>query len=345
MLKTAGVTMLILLIINPFTISFSKSLFAYEKDTFVFSPIDIELKDDAFHGAKTSHYTEWWYFDAVFDNNYSAQMNVRIASMFNYGTVFKRLDIYKDGALISHNKKSYHVRNFFASKEKPAVYLDDFCVINGSIDDSTGNWIYDVYFQFDDASALLKFTGCTDGWRGQLHGKEWWGVALPRAKTSGTLTIDNESINVTGLGYHDHNWDITASACMNFGWYWGKIHSSNYTITWATILRTRLANDRLLVINKNQGDYLNIEPTEIQFTAENFSFENRYLIPHSFTLTAHKENISIDVKMDVIDIHHERLFCFMNYWRYHVKCKGSITVDSQTETIDSFQVAEFLRFR
>jgi predicted secreted hydrolase len=348
-MKTVSIITVILLLINPFIVEFSKSFFTNEKsvgiDNFLFSPDDIELKDDAFHSAKTSYFTEWWYFDAIFDNNYSAQMSVRVVSALNHGIIFKRLDIYKDGFIISHNKKSYPMRDFSASKEKPIVYLDDSCVINGFIDNSTGNWVYDLFFQFDDVSAYLRFIGCTKGWKGQLRGDDWWGVSLPRAKTSGTLIIGNKTINVTGIGYHDHNWEVTASAVINFGWYWGKIHSGNYTITWATIMRTRLTDDPILVINKNLDGYLNIEPTKIQFTAENFSFENRHLIPHSFTLIANIDNISINVKMKVINIHHYRFFGFMNYWRYHVKCQGFITVDSHTETIDTFQLAEFIRFR
>lgn len=349
MLKITIVFLVILLLINPFFVEFSKSFFICEKsiriNDFVFSPDEIKLKDDAFHDAKTSYYTEWWYFDAAFDNNYSAQMSVRIAKMLNLGFVFKRLDIYKDGVILSHNQKLYLIQDFSTSKEKPLVYLDDFCVINGYIDNFTGNWVYDLSFQFDDASALLKFIGCTKGWKGQLHGNDWWGVSLPRAKTSGTLIINDKLINVTGIGYHDHNWEVTASTVINFGWYWGKIHTANYTITWAKIMRTKITGYPILVINKNHGEYLNIEPTQIQFIADNFSFENRHLIPHSFKLIADKKNISINVKMEVINIHHDRFFIFMNYWRYHINCQGFITVNSQTETIDTIQVAEFIRFR
>jgi hypothetical protein len=35
----------------------------------------------------------------------------------------------------------------------------------------------------------------------------------------------------------------------------------------------------------------------------------------------------------------------MDYWRYHVKCTGSVTIDSVTESIDNLYIAEFLKFR
>lgn len=349
MIKITSIFLVILLLINPFFVDFSASLFTHEGavgiPTFVFSPEEITLKDDAFHGAKVSPYTEWWYFDTMFDNNYSAQMNVRVAGILNYGVVFKRLDIYKDGLIISHNQNIYPMRSFSASKEEPIVDVDGSRVITGFIDNSTGNWTYDLSFQFDAASAHLRFVGCTTGWKGQLRGKDWWGVSLPRAKTSGTLTLNNTTIPVTGVGYHDHNWDVTALAVTNFGWYWGKLHSANYTITWASVMKTRIIQDPLLVINKNQGGYVNIDARDIHFTAENFSFENRRLIPHSFTLNASTDVASLTITMNVINIHYYRCFGFINYWRYHVTCNGYLTIDSHTEPIDTVQVAEFLRFR
>ena len=48
--------------------------------------------------------------------------------------------------------------------------------------------------------------------------------------------------------------------------------------------------------------------------------------------------------MKVLGIHHVRMMGIMNYWRYHVKCTGSITVDSEEETIDEVHMTEFLRF-
>ena len=57
------------------------------------------LGDDAYHGHGLLPFTEWWYFDAMFDNGYSAQMSVRVISAFGKGYVFERLDLYKDGIL------------------------------------------------------------------------------------------------------------------------------------------------------------------------------------------------------------------------------------------------------
>ncbi|MCK4332764.1 MAG: hypothetical protein KAV40_04220, partial [Thermoplasmatales archaeon] len=68
-------------------------------------------------------------------------------------------------------------------------------------------------------------------------------------------------------------------------------------------------------------------------------------VPYSFVLEVQKEDVSLQINMDVIDTHHVRWAGIINYWRYHIRCTGSITVDSQTETIDEIQLAEYIRFR
>ena len=91
---------------------------------FIFSPLDIELKDDAFHGAETFHFAEWWYFDARFDNGYSIHLSICLLSIVNQGIIFLNFNLYKDGDLISHNKKLYDIADFSTSTDVPLVILD-----------------------------------------------------------------------------------------------------------------------------------------------------------------------------------------------------------------------------
>ena len=314
-------------------------------DNFEFSPEDIKLKDDAFHGANTLHFTEWWYFDAAFDNGYSAQLSVRVLGALNPDIVFSRLDIYRFGSLLYHKQKLHLFNEFYASSTIPVIELDGKQVMKGYIDEITGDWIYDLSFDFDDASADLRFIGNTKGWKGQLHGSDWWGVILPRAQVTGIIKVDNNKIDVTGIGYHDHNWEVTVFAGINFGWFWGKINSDSYTMTWSNVMTTRLTSKPILVINMNDDGYLNINPEDILFTVEDFRFNRGMLVPYSFTLIVQNSQVSLHVEMEVFDVHHDRLMGITNYWRYHVRCTGSIKFASHTETIDEIQIAEFIRFR
>jgi hypothetical protein len=327
--------------IHPHTKDFQFNL----DDGYDFSPQDIVLKDDAFHRADTPHFIEWWYFDAAFNNGYSAQMSVRVVSAINQGIVFSRLDIYKEQTLISHNKKIYILKDFYASTEVPFVQLEGKDVIRGYIDNSTGDWVYDLSFGDAHISIDLQFIGSTKGWKGQLHGGDWWAVIFPKADVSGTLKINNNIIELEGIGYHDHNWEVTIFAGINFGWFWGKIHSKSYSMIWANILTTFFINRPILVINKKDGGYQNINPEAIEFTASNFIFHDGLIIPSYFTLTAYDDDVLLQIGMEVLGIHHDRIMGFANYWRYHVHCTGSITIGNDYETIDTIQMAEFIRFR
>jgi predicted secreted hydrolase len=328
-----------------------KSIESYKSNTessFLFLPRDISLDDDGFHGSEASRFTEWWYFDGVFDNGYSIQMSVRVLSIIKKRLVlvFQRLDIYKDGNLLQHNKKRYSFKNFKPSPDSPKVTLADMEVIKGGVDKTNGNLVYDLSFRTKNTSAHLRFEGCTAGWKGKNPGGDWWAVFLPRARVKGTITIDGKEINVQGLGYHDHNWDVRGSAAkINHGWFWGKINFNNYTITWATIFKNRFLGQPLLVINENNKGYLNIKPENIRFIGDDLRLENGNDIPHQFLLEAHTDHVTLQVKMKVVKIHHVKIMFKHHYWRYHVSCKGSIRVNSIKESIDETHIAEFIMFK
>ena len=313
-------------------------------DGFVFSPKDIELEDDAFHRSDTLHFTEWWYFDALLNDGYSIQISIQVFSIINQGFVCANLNVYQNDELKASEKKLCNLLDFYASTDVPFIKLNRKQVMKGYIDDTTGDWIYDLSLEIDEVSAKLRFVGCTKGWKGITPISEW-GVILPRAEVNGHIKIKNKEINVNGIGYHDHNWGVTIFAGMNFGWIWGKVNSNNYTVTWSTILTTRFWNNPLLVINKKNDDYMNIEPDKIHFVAEDFRMKNGMFIPNSFIINANDEYVSFHINIEILETHHVRVMGMINYWRYHVRCMGSITVDSKTETIDEIQIAEFIRFR
>ncbi|VVB60974.1 Uncharacterised protein [uncultured archaeon] len=314
---------------------------------FVFLPEDISIEDDGFHESEAPRFTEWWYFDAVFDNGYSAQMSVRLLSIIKKRLVliFQRLDIYKDGELVVHHRKRCALRNFEALHEIPSVKLDGKQVINGYIDKNTGNWAYDLTFEINDTSANLRFEGQTRGWKGRNPGGDWWAVLLPRADVKGTIKVNNKQINVSGIGYHDHNWDVRSKAATNLGWFWGKINFKTFTITWATIFKDMNVGQPLLVINKIKEGYINVLPQSIDFVGDDLYMENGKSIPHRFVLQTNTENVTLNVTMNVLKIHHVKMMLRMHYWRFHVSCKGSLKVGSEYESVDETHIAEFIRFR
>lgn len=341
-----GLVLITILFVKSDKSKTEKIYMSSKKSEFVFYPRDIHLRDDAFHGSKTSRYTEWWYFDTVLNDGYSVQLSVRLISLLRQflGLAVLRLDIYKDGNLKTHNKKIYPLNNLHLNTDAPLIKAAGKQIMKGYINETSGKWTYDLSFNINDKSADLRFIGTTKGWKGTNPGGDGWGVILPRAEVSGKIEIGKKKIKVNGIGYHDHNWNVKTAAVFNLGWFWGKIYSNNYTIVWATIFKTGSLGQPLLVVNKKNQDYFNIKPGNIQFIAKEIYKENGKEIPHSFFITAQTKNVSIHVAMDVEKIHHVKMLLIMNYWRYHVKCKGSITIDSRSESIDEMHIAEFLKF-
>jgi hypothetical protein len=309
-----------------------------------FSPQDIELRDDAFHGRGLRPYTEWWYFDAMLNNTYSVQMSVRTLGVYGKGLVFVRLDLYKNGTLINHNTLSYHLKEAFLSSMKPFVQVQGKTILLGSYDNTTKSYVYEVSFDFLGSAAHLFFKGCTKGWKGQHQSGDWWAVILPRADVSGTITIDNTTIQVNGSGYHDHNWDVSTQVFFHFGWFWGRFNSEEYTAVWSAILTTRVTPQPILVINiKNEG-YITIPSETIWFSVKNIHLNHLKFVPFYFTVETVTSRVFLVVHLEVVHVEHERVMGWMNYWRYHVKCTGIFMVDGHSETVDDVFIAEYIRF-
>jgi hypothetical protein len=257
--------------------------------------------------------------------------------------VITRLDFYKDGVLLTHNTETYQLTDLFASSDIPFIQLQGKTILEGSQDEATKNYHYAVSFDFPANTATLQFIGCTKGWKGQHQSGDWWAVVLPRATVIGSITVQNMTMNVTGTGYHDHNWDVGTKAYLNVGWFWGKINSENYTATWSTILKSRLFNQPLLVVNENNAGYCNIPSDTIRFSPQDPHLDHGYVVPYFFDLDATTKNVFVRVNMRVISVHYERYIGVINYWRYHVYCTGIIIVDGHSEPVDGVFIAEYLR--
>ena len=324
-----------------------KSFKSAKEVSFLYSPKDITLEDDGFHGSTNSRFTEWWYFDTVCDNGYTVQMSVRFMSIINkrFLRISKRFNIYKNGELIQYDSKIFSGKKSELSKKYPIIKLDGKTIINGTIG-KDGKWVYDLSFHGENMSADLTFEGDAKGWKGKNPGGDGWNVILPKASVKGVLRIKDEEINVQGIGYHDHNFNVRTSAVRNnLGWVWGKIYSQNFTATWATIFDKKGLGRPILVINENKENYTNINPKNIEFIGYNLKKRNGKYIPYHFDLKAKTKNINFDISMDVSTTHYVKKIVIMNYWRYHVLYKGSITINGKTEKVNNKQMAEFVRFR
>jgi len=312
---------------------------------------DILPSDDAFHGSPKHVSAEWWYFDAIFHNQYSAHIGFKTFSRKKIGMVSPNIQFYKDGKLVVNISKRFLFRNFETSKEIPIAKLFKKPVFEFNQDsyNKTGEWIYNYKLKIGNNAVNLEFKGLTQGWKIETD-KESWTVALPKAIVSGEITVNGKKMNVNGIGYHDHNWNYSMLTVMNYGrgWYWGKIRSKSFVIVWANIIKSSKKSELVAVINQDNKGYLNINPENILFKAGNFSRINYKKIPKSFKIQINdkvKEKlVKVDVNMESQNFHYGKQL-LADYWRYHVKSNGNISVGSTTENLDNeVQIIEYLKY-
>ncbi|MCK5031957.1 MAG: hypothetical protein KAR64_10865, partial [Thermoplasmatales archaeon] len=184
-----------------------------------FSTEDITFDDACYKGNNLVHSLEWWYFDAVLDNGYSIEYHINLFSKLNIGFAVSMLNIYQDGKLISHSRKSLPIREFDYSPKQPSLWFSGEQILAGQMDEQ-GNWIFRVSIIIGDAAIDLEFKSYTKGWKSKILNMWWWGIIQPKADVSGSLTVHDETINVVGDGYQEHGWDGNFPFVR--GWYWGK---------------------------------------------------------------------------------------------------------------------------
>lgn len=314
-------------------------------------PQDISPADDAFHGSPKRVAAEWWYFDAIFNNNYSAHIGFKTFSRKKLGMVSPNIEFYKDGKLVVKTAKRYLFRNFETSKEVPLAKLFNKPVIEFDQDryKNTGEWVYHFKLKIDDNAVDLTFIGVTKGWKIETD-YESWTVALPKATVSGEIIVNGKKMSVDGIGYHDHNWNYSMLTVMNYGrgWYWGKIIGESFNIVWANIIKSARRSQLIAVVNRIKNGFFNIDPKNIHFKAEKFKRVRGRKTPTCFTLQIDDvvEGIPIkaDVKMESENIHYGKAL-LADYWRYHIRSNGDISVGSTTETLENkIQIIEFLNY-
>jgi predicted secreted hydrolase len=336
----------ILIVLSCTSLSILTTICASTCSTFSPSTIeDITLEDDAFHGRGELPYVEWWYFDAKLNNGYSLTLGIHVIDIFTKGIVTTRLTVYYEGTALVKSYEKYFLRDFSASSETPSVYISGNQIIKGTYDTMNKCFFYTVTMTVPGSSINLQFLGTTQGWKQQQRTGDWWVVVLPQAGVTGTITIENTTMNVNGTGYHDHNWGISPWIAWRFGWFWGTCHSPSYTITWADILSTRRTQRPMMVINTKQNGYLEIPADTIWFSTDRYAVDHFKRIPLLFTLETITEHVFLVIHMEVLSVDHTVMLGFINYWRYHVRCTGNIIVDGHIEMINDSSIMEYLRFR
>lgn len=308
-----------------------------------FHPEDINETDDKFHGSKVTYGNEWWYFDAMLNNQYTLQFSIHVYTVLNKGFATIQCNIYKHKQSVISERTLYPLSYLNLSDETPKISLNNHLIMYIQ-HDNYNQLLYRISYDQQNFSFDLSFTGITQGWKGTTTAGNW-AVILPKALVRGQLCIENTTESVSGVGYHDHNWNVTMSTGLNFGWLWGKTNTDHYTLIWAQIFERWYKETPLLVVNENYNGYFNIPAKNIDLSITQTEFKNGMIIPYGFNLSAHSETYDLSLNISVINSDYITIIGLINYWRYHIHVIGTLSINNYKESIDDYNIAEFIRFR
>ncbi|MBN1289489.1 MAG: hypothetical protein JXA49_07635 [Actinobacteria bacterium] len=242
--------------------------------------------DDARHHLSGPVPYEWWYFDASFENGYSA---VAIVWPMNYSkpgsmqcTV--QLSIYTPEGKAHKHYIFPPKRLFFASYESCNVRVGDFVHIKGT------HPTYRIKMEVEGDLVDLVFEAETPGWKSGTaenhlpfprYNSMGWLVPVPRARVNGVINIQGKIIEVEGHGYHDHNWGEAPFFHLIDNWNWGHIIHGELGIIWADVtMYKRLGYDRIYMFLLSRGGRLLYESGNLDVSYSEWVSESRYISPY-----------------------------------------------------------------
>lgn len=195
---------------------------------------EVTLADDAYHyaqwadGQHDATYTEWWYFNLRdVRSGLHAILSYFVLDPGNVSGIGQAQMVSvayaREGTVIALDL--YPVTAFSASADRADVTIEGSTV--RVVDDET----YRVSGGSRDGrlSWDLEFVRQAGPWlagdRIGVGALDWermsWLLYMPRARVSGRMVVDGRVYDVSGPGYHDHNWGewIPTDALWNWAQY------------------------------------------------------------------------------------------------------------------------------
>jgi hypothetical protein len=191
----------------------------------------IAIWEDGRRTPKSADTFEWWYFDGLLDDG--TVVVVWFGDNWFFGSHNRAVTM----ELTPPGKPTRRVMRTF---EEPGSFSSESADIKIGPHQFKGD--LDTYSIHVD-SAETGGVGCELTLRRRVAsyrpatgyieaGKRFfaWLVPVPEGAVTGTLTADGVTWEVTGSGYHDHNWGNVSPAKLFDSWWWGRGRSGEHTI-------------------------------------------------------------------------------------------------------------------
>jgi len=191
----------------------------------------IAIWEDGRRTPKSTDTFEWWYFDGLLDDG--TVVVVWFGDNWFYGSHDRAvtIELTPPGKPTRRVMRTFQEPGSFSSdsadiKIGPHQFKGDLDTYSIRVDPAeTGGVGCDLTLRRRVAS-YRPATGYIEA------GKQFfaWLVPVPEGAVTGTLTADGATRQVTGSGYHDHNWGNISPAKLFDDWWWGRGRSGEHTI-------------------------------------------------------------------------------------------------------------------
>ncbi len=134
---------------------------------------------------------------------------------------------------------------------------------------------------------------------GHLNG-DWmrWLVYMPSANVSGSITVGNRTLNISGTGYHDHFWGRFALNDPEITWAQASVPKDGFSLTWGEILGEE--RNAFLGIKKD-GKTHKFSAKQIKINYTDFAFDNTTaaIYPAGYNISAENGEFILDLNVAV----------------------------------------------
>lgn len=206
----------------------------------------IEVWEDGLRTTMRPGNFEWWYFDAEMDEGTKVVVVFFTKSMFELNESANphiSIEITPPGeetistvGFFAPNMATFSVDRFDVTMAENYGY--------GDLDE------YVIHAVIDDIAVDLTLRRTAPSWRpgtgftyfGHQQAEYFaWLPSVPNGDINGTLTYGGVEREVSGSGYHDHNWGNTPMNSVYRNWWWTRGQVGDYTFI-AAELRTNAEN-------------------------------------------------------------------------------------------------------
>jgi hypothetical protein len=94
-----------------------------------------------------------------------------------------------------------------------------------------------------------------------------WAVHAPRARVTGTVTVDGTVLDASGIGYADHNWGVGDMKRIIDRWHWGRLYVEDYSLLFANVMtQKRFDHHRSQPVMLARHDQIVLSTGEVELT-------------------------------------------------------------------------------